>query len=100
LKIKLPVLVGLYAMRFAVQAQTIQGLTNGVISGAITGEDGSTIAGAAVALQNVAPFSGGKPQQGEWLVTSGPGGSFQFDHLTAGNYLLCAQVPGSLWMNP
>jgi hypothetical protein len=71
----------------------------GQIAGSLTGEDGSAIAGAFVSLELLPPYPKRLPKT-TWTSVTGGGGAFQFDQLIAGKYRLCAQVPGSTWLNP
>lgn len=83
------------------QTQTNPAQTNsaGMITGSLTGNDGTSIVGGYVTLQLRAPYLKGLPQT-HWSAVTGAGGSFQFGRLSQGSYELCAQVPGSAWLNP
>jgi hypothetical protein len=71
----------------------------GTVSGTLTGDDGTLIGGAVVGLTVVPPYPAGRLRQTEWTTFSGADGSFQFGQLAIGNYRVCAQVPGSVWLN-
>ena len=82
-------------------------LNSGVISGALTGDDHTAIAGGRVTLILLLPPPQSRPRQPQdpprqsvWFAISGAGGSFRFTGLSVGTYEVCAQVPGTLWLNP
>jgi hypothetical protein len=83
-------------------AQQTQGGGTGVITGTLTGEDGTPIIGASVTLQSASPLSVMVRQrpQSIWNVRSGDAGEFRFEGLSVGSYRLCAQAPGTPWLNP
>lgn len=74
----------------------------GVITGAVRGEDGSSVAGAYVTLHLSFPSTPALRQrfQTQWGVYSGSGGSFQFSGLRNGTYRLCVQAPQTAWLDP
>jgi hypothetical protein len=53
-----------------------------------------------VTLYRIPPYPPGRLRKTEWVATSKDAGSFRFDALYYGPYRLCAQVPGSAWLNP
>lgn len=74
---------------------------SGTISGVLTGEDGSALASASIALHRVAtPQSRFGDGQADWTAISQADGTFQFTGLPAGDYTLCPTVPNSTWLNP
>src|SRR5258708_35055275 len=81
-------------------AQQTRLTTGGGITGVLRGDDGTAIVGAIVELQRRPPFPPGRSVRTEWSTQSGAGGTFSFDGLYGGPYRLCAQVPGSTWLNP
>lgn len=83
----------------ALAAQATGFNRTGRIGGNLTGEDGSAIVGAFVSLELLPPYPKRLPKT-TWTLVTGGGGAFQFDQLNAGRYRLCAQVPGSTWLNP
>lgn len=70
------------------------------VTGVLTGDDGTPIVGASVSLNRTQPNRLGRPQRIEWSATSGPGGAFRFDDVYEGQYRLCAQAPGTPWLDP
>lgn len=74
--------------------------STGVVSGKLTGEDGSAIAGARVGLLLQPPSSQGKAAQPFWAATSDVHGSFQFSRLNGGTYKICVEAPNTAWLNP
>lgn len=72
----------------------------GTITGTLAGEDGTSISGGLVTLQLQPPYIKSRFFQAEWDVQTASDGSFRFDELNGGTYLLCAQVPQSAWVNP
>ena len=76
--------------------------SNIVIAGAVSGEDGSAVVGAYVTLHlSFTPARGVRQRfQTQWGLYSGSGGSFRFTGLRSGTYRLCAQTPGTAWLDP
>lgn len=74
---------------------------SGSISGVVKGSDGSAIAGANVAvhLKLTYPSRFGTPKT-DWTTTTVSGGTFQLTGLASGSYTVCADVPGSTWLDP
>ena len=70
------------------------------VAGVLAGDDGTAIVGAIVTLHRTEPHRPGKPKKTEWSATSGPGGTFLFNDVYEGQYRLCAQAPGSPWLDP
>lgn len=69
--------------------------TGASIRGTLSG-DGLSLAGSLI-LKKVAPIGG---KRTEWNATSSADGSFSFDSLPDGEFVLCAQVPLGDWLNP
>jgi hypothetical protein len=81
------------------QTNPTQVSSAGVISGTVTGADGTSIVGGSVTLQLQTPLP--KRGQTQWATVTGPGGSFQFERLNQGSYVLCAlAAPGTAWLDP
>lgn len=72
---------------------------SGVITGTLSGDDGTPIVGGYVSLALVPPHFSRLRQTG-WTVVSGAGGTFQFAGLNDGRYQVCAQAPKSAWLSP
>jgi hypothetical protein len=75
-------------------------LDTGVIDGRLVGEDGPVIAGGGVTMRLVRPTRKAGFQRTEWAATSDASGAFRFEAVPSGDYLLCAYVPHSTWLNP
>jgi hypothetical protein len=75
---------------------------DGVVSGNISGDDGSAVEGAYVTLHLWHKPSQSVRQrfESQWGLYSGSGGSFRFTGLPSGMYRLCAQAPGTEWLDP
>jgi hypothetical protein len=84
----------------APQPQPISATVGGTIGGTLTGDDGTIIGGAFVGLTVVPPYPAGRLRRTEWTTVSGADGSFQFGQLATGTYRVCAQAPGTAWLNP
>ena len=84
---------------FSLMAQT-QLATTAVITGTVTGEDGTRIAGARVGLLLQSAQPHGKAAQAFWGVATAADGSFSASRLSGGTYKVCAEVPNSAWLNP
>jgi len=67
----------------------------GIISGSIRGETGGVIPGAIVSAYRISSLP---PLV--FHVAAGAGGSFSIKNLPAGTYRLCAQAPGSDFLDP
>lgn len=96
----LPTLLLTVLLRCA--AQQIGVADTGVITGTLAGDDGTPIAGADVTLQSTdapAPIVR-RSRTMQRSVRTGEGGLFRFDQLNVGAYRLCAQAPGTLWLDP
>ena len=74
--------------------------TNRSISGRVTGDDATAIAGAYISLHLASPPPLGKPRQTQWGFRSGAGGLFDFQGLIDGEYRLCSQASDTIWLNP
>lgn len=72
---------------------------SGVITGTLSGDDGTAIVGAYVSLA-LAPPHPKRLRRTDWTVVTGAGGTFQFGGLSDGRYQVCAQVPKSTWLSP
>ncbi|MBI1898773.1 MAG: carboxypeptidase regulatory-like domain-containing protein [Acidobacteria bacterium] len=72
---------------------------SGVISGTLRGEDGTAIVGGYVSMA-LRPPHPKRLRQTDWTAVTRAGGVFQFRGLNDGQYSLCAQVPGSTFLNP
>ncbi len=77
---------------------------NRIVSGTLAGDDGNLISGGFVTLRYqriVPPGRLMRPlsRPTEHTTRSGSDGAFRFDNLLYGNYVLCAQVPRSSWLN-
>src|SRR6266496_216183 len=70
----------------------------GAIRGSAMGEDGAMLRGVLVAAVRRYPIQG-KTRRISTMVT-GANGSFQFDALDPGAYLICGQIPGSTYIDP
>ena len=81
-------------------AQQTSSLPGGTISGILKGDEGTLAVGGNLLLRRTPTPSLAKRNRNEWNTTSGSQGAFRFDLLPPGQYTLCAQVPGSGWMNP
>jgi hypothetical protein len=64
-----------------------QPVTTGSVRGTVTSDKGKALVAVVTAAKMTAPAASGRAQ-------SAPDGSFGFDNLPAGEYALCAQVPG------
>lgn len=73
---------------------------SGVITGNLTGDDGTSIVGGYLSLHLLPPSPKNRQPTTEWNAVSGADGSFRFDGLNDGTYRLCAQVPNTAWLNP
>ncbi|MBI1898206.1 MAG: carboxypeptidase regulatory-like domain-containing protein [Acidobacteria bacterium] len=71
----------------------------GVITGSLTGDDGTHIGGGYVTLRRLPPHPQ-RVRQTSWTAVTAAGGAFRFEGLNDGTYQLCAQVPRSTWLNP
>lgn len=71
----------------------------GQVLGALKGEDGTAIVGGYVSMVLLPPHPKRLPRT-DWTAVTGAGGTFQFRGLNDGQYSLCAQAPGSTWLNP
>jgi len=84
----------------ACYAQQLTNDLSGSISGIVRGEDGTPIAGVSMSLHLASPPPTGKLRNFPSPVKSGADGSFSFGSLHAGPYRICAQAPGTVWLNP
>ena len=79
-----------------------QQVDTGMITGTVSGDDGSPVVRAYVTLH--LSFTGSQSVrrsfQTQWGIYSGPGGSFRFTGLRNGTYRLCVQAPGTAWLDP
>src|SRR5258708_490175 len=74
---------------------------SGTISGVLTGEDGTALPGATIALHLVAKsLPKLRRQTTDWTFVTNAAGAFQFVALPEGNYTVCPRVPNSTWLNP
>jgi hypothetical protein len=73
---------------------------SGAISGNLRGEDGTSIAGASISLQLASLPPSGRLPSFPSSAKSGADGSYSFGGLHAGPYRICAQAPGTVWLNP
>jgi hypothetical protein len=99
-RLSLMLITLLPCMGQAPQPQPTTASVGGTVSGTLTGDDGALISGVVVGLTVVPPYPAGRLRQAEWTTISGADGSFQFDQLATGNYRVCAQAPGTAWLNP
>ena len=97
-KIMRMLLLGLIA--FPCLAQLSPLTISGVITGSLTGDDGTAIAGGHVSLLLLPPYPSGRLRSTTWAAASGAAGAFRFDGLVDGQYQICAQVLQSTWLNP
>ena len=74
--------------------------SRGVVAGTLSGTDGTILMDGHVALILTTPLKGGRPQRSLWTAVTDSSGSFRFAGLEVGTYKLCAQLPGSGWLNP
>lgn len=74
----------------------------GLISGAVTGEDGGPVAGAYVTLHLAHKPSSSVRERSktQWAVYSGSSGAFSFAGLPLGSYRLCIQAPETSYLDP
>ncbi len=84
----------------AQQPQPVPLQSPGTVAGTLTGDDGTLIGGALVALALLPPFPAGRLRQPDPAVISAADGSFQFSQLANGSYRICIQAPGSPSLNP
>lgn len=84
----------------ACEAQQRSPAVGGQISGAVKGDDGSSVAGASVYLKWRLPEGAPLRQRTEWTATTDAAGLFHFDLLTNGQYAICVQAPLGNWLNP
>lgn len=74
---------------------------NAVVTGTLTGDDGSIILGGHVSLRFMrTPVPARRPsrERDDFEARTESGGVFRFDNLRAGSYQLCVQVPKSVWL--
>ncbi|MBI1898203.1 MAG: carboxypeptidase regulatory-like domain-containing protein [Acidobacteria bacterium] len=80
----------------------------GAMQGSVTAEDGAPMAGAVVSYSRitrlVGPAARARPAPGEAIVrsriSSDTNGAFAVSNLPAGEYVLCAEVPGARFLDP
>jgi hypothetical protein len=71
----------------------------GAIGGTVSGEDGTPVVGARLFLRRTTTPAG-LARKREWYAVTGNLGNFRFDGLPYGDFTLCAEAAGSVWLNP
>jgi hypothetical protein len=92
--------ISLFAFAWTCFAQGQPELLSSTISGTVRGVNSAPIAPAIVTLHQRPPYSPARLLQTEWVAVTKPDGSFKFEGLRRGTYRLCAQSPGTVWLNP
>ena len=72
----------------------------GVIAGHVEGEDGKPLPGAVVSVLRALVSDVLRPSPPVRSVVTDDSGSYQLTGVVAGSYVLCAQLPGSEWLDP
>ena len=84
------------ALMFAQQATPVPPAWT--VSGIVQGTDGSAISGAVVSLTALPPHQ--RSRLRAWSAVTGRDGFFSFQALYPGQFQVCAQVPGTAWLDP
>jgi hypothetical protein len=78
-------------------------LAHGIpVSGSVSGEDGGIVTNGKIVLHRWGERAGKSrsPVRSQWVAPLSEKGNFQFATVPVGDYIVCVQVPGGLWLDP